>query len=79
MRELEEVRAAAGPCPRCGARLARLMVWGMPDFTEVERWGDGVVLAGCCLPSGPPPAFSCAACGAEWGGHGGVAGAQDSS
>ncbi len=67
MDDLDQVRAVAGPCPRCGARSARPIVWGMPDLTDDELWGDGVVLGGCCLPPGPPPAFSCAACGAEWG------------
>jgi hypothetical protein len=66
MGDLEGVRAAAGPCPSCGARLARPIVWGLPDFTDVERWGDSVAFGGCCIPSFPPPEFSCAACGAEW-------------
>jgi hypothetical protein len=69
MRELDELRDTAGPCPSCGARLARPIAWGLPDFSDLERWGDDVVFGGCCLPSGPLPEFSCGACGAEWGGH----------
>jgi len=38
----------------------------MPDFDDVERWGDDVAFGGCCLPASPA-AFSCGACGVEWG------------
>lgn len=39
MRELDEMRAAAGPCPRYGAQLVRPIVWGTPDSARLSGGG----------------------------------------
>ena len=66
MGEVEQARAAAGPCPSCGLVAARPIVYGMPSALDYERLKDQVVFAGCCIPS-PAPAFSCGSCAFEWG------------
>ena len=63
---VDEARAAAGPCPECGAHAALPIVYGMPDFTSYERLQGEVVFAGCCVPE-DPPAYACGVCGARWG------------
>ncbi|NUU18474.1 hypothetical protein HP550_14550 [Cellulomonas humilata] len=59
---LDGLRRRTRPsCPRCGLReMVRPIVWGLPSIDDASR--EDVMFAGCVVPAGVLPTWSCDAC-----------------
>ena len=64
--DVDAVRREAGPCPHCGAELAKAIFYGMPDYGTYQDLEDVVVFAGCLVPEEPFP-YACDGCGSRYG------------
>lgn len=54
-------------CPKCGARRALVIVYGLPSPGLLKAAERKEVALGSCVISDRDPEWRCAACGAEWG------------
>lgn len=42
------------PCPRCGSRRRRRIIWGLIGPPLLDDPDDSVVFGGCFIPEDPP-------------------------
>lgn len=58
-------QSATTPCPACGEKTARPIVWGMPLPDDLENNPD-VVFGGCVIDDPIPAQWHCDHCGEEY-------------
>ena len=60
-------RNLSGDCPKCGAKEAVPILYGMPSEEGVRMIAKGEIESGgCCIEDGQPQ-WRCKACGHAWG------------
>ncbi len=57
----------APPCPKCGSRRTRPIVYGYPSWELFQAEERGEVTLGGCVITGDDPMWYCPDCDHRWG------------
>jgi hypothetical protein len=64
-----KVKRKPRTCLECGSRRVAVILWGTPDFSDLELWRkerEGRIVFGGCIVMGDEPRWECVDCGQQY-------------